>query len=238
MRILLGLTAAGLIALGAQGAQAAILFSDTFAGEPDPGPNGSLNYTGFQNFNVIDGFVDLLETPNSYVVTGTDNFVDLDGSGNVGGQLQTKSSFNFSSGSLVTLSFLASGNQRNSVADNLFGGFDFGPMAPTFSFIAFSGFDSFTQSSNQLLGIDTSVAGAQPYLPYTLSFRSTTAGSFTGVFGTGNGMAGSDNEGPIFDNVLITAIPEPQTWGLMILGFAAVGHTLRSRKRRLVPVRA
>lgn len=233
MRVLVGLSVAGLIALGAQGAHAVTLFSDTFVGEPAPGAAGLLNYTGFDNFNVIDGFVDLLDVPNIYGITGTDKFVDLDGSGGVGGQLETKGSFNFSAGSLVTLSFLASGNQRNANADNLFGGFDFGAALPTFSFIAFTGFDSATPTGTQLLGIDTSVAGFQPYTPYSLSFRSNSAGSFTAVFGTGNGMAGSDNEGPILDNVLITAIPEPETWGLMILGFAVAGHALRRRRSAL-----
>lgn len=232
MRVLAVLSTAGLLALSAQTTQAASLFFESFAGEPAPGPAGSLNYTGFDNFNVIDGYVDLLDTPNIYGITGTDLFVDLDGSGGVGGQLETKSSFNFDAGQLVTLSFLASGNQRNATPDNLFGGFDFGASLPTFTFISYTGFETATPTGAQLLGIDTSVAGNQAYSPYSLSFRSSSAGSFTAVFGTGTGLPGSDNEGPILDNISITAVPEPATWGLMIMGFGAIGCAVRSSRRR------
>jgi hypothetical protein len=45
------------------------------------------------------------------------------------------------------------------------------------------------------------------------SFRATSTGSF------------SSNPAPA-----ITVVPEPQTWGLMIVGFAMVGATLRRRK--------
>ena len=238
MRVLAVLSAAGLLAFGAGGAHAALLFTDTFAAEPAPGPAGSLNYSSFANFNVVDGFVDLLDTPNIYGITGTDIFVDLDGSGGVGGQLETKMSFNFDAGELVTLSFIASGNQRNATSDNLFGGFDFGAALPTFAFIGFTGFDNATPTGAQLLGIDTSVAGFQPYTPYSLSFRALSSGSFTAVFGTGSGLGGSDNEGPIFDNVSITAVPEPGTWAMMILGFAGVGAALRNRRRRSARIAA
>lgn len=239
MRVLVGLSAAGLIALSASMAQAGTLFSDTFASEPAPGATGSLNYTTFNNFTVIDGYVDLLDTPNTYGITGTDIFVDLDGSGGEGGQIETKNSFNFNAGQLVTLSFDASGNQRNANADNLFGGFDFGAALPVFSFIGFSGFESANPIGSQLLGIDTNVPGLQKtYTLYSLSFRAQSAGSFTAVFGTGNGSSGSDNEGPILDNVSITAVPEPATWAMLIMGFAGVGAALRRRSGRLTRVTA
>jgi hypothetical protein len=45
------------------------------------------------------------------------------------------------------------------------------------------------------------------------SFRATSTGSF------------SSDPAP-----LVTVVPEPQTWGLMIVGFAMVGATLRRRK--------
>jgi hypothetical protein len=34
-------------------------------------------------------------------------------------------------------------------------------------------------------------------------------------------------------SVTDTAVPEPSTWALMILGFGSVGTMLRSRRRRL-----
>jgi len=37
--------------------------------------------------------------------------------------------------------------------------------------------------------------------------------------------------GPALDNVTVTAVPEPSTWAMMILGFAGVGYmTYRRRK--------
>jgi hypothetical protein len=56
--------------------------------------------------------------------------------------------------------------------------------------------------------------------------------TFSIVF-TVNGLAG----GPLtVDNTVVVgagAVPEPATWGLMILGFAAVGAGLRNRRRRV-----
>ena len=40
------------------------------------------------------------------------------------------------------------------------------------------------------------------------------------------------------DNISITAVPEPTTWGLMILGFGAAGAALRTSRRRMALVRA
>ena len=40
-----------------------------------------------------------------------------------------------------------------------------------------------------------------------------------------------DQFGPVLDNVSISAIPEPATWGLMIAGFAFTGTLVRRRSR-------
>lgn len=37
------------------------------------------------------------------------------------------------------------------------------------------------------------------------------------------------------DNFAINAVPEPATWALMLLGFGAVGFTMRRRRNTLVP---
>lgn len=42
----------------------------------------------------------------------------------------------------------------------------------------------------------------------------------------------NDPYGPALDNVSISAVPEPATWGLMILGFGAIGAFLRRRAPR------
>jgi hypothetical protein len=37
---------------------------------------------------------------------------------------------------------------------------------------------------------------------------------------------------PIFDDVTISAVPEPSTWAMMILGFAGVGFMAYRRKSK------
>lgn len=51
--------------------------------------------------------------------------------------------------------------------------------------------------------------------PITLAFQSTGAGGGVDV---------------ILDNVSIAAVPEPATWGLMLLGIFGMGATLRARR--------
>ena len=48
--------------------------------------------------------------------------------------------------------------------------------------------------------------------------------------------ATQDAFGPALDNVSVSAIPEPATWAMMIIGFGAVGAV--ARRRRLAPVAA
>jgi hypothetical protein len=59
------------------------------------------------------------------------------------------------------------------------------------------------------------------------SFRSLGTG------GPGQGLDGSTTGNVLLGNLLLTptAVPEPATWGLMLLGFAGIGVALRRRKR-------
>jgi choice-of-anchor C domain-containing protein len=60
----------------------------------------------------------------------------------------------------------------------------------------------------------------------TLTFLSTTAGySGNSTYPTAFG--------PALDNVSVTAVPEPSTWAMMILGFLGVGLASYRRKREL-----
>ncbi len=54
-----------------------------------------------------------------------------------------------------------------------------------------------------------------------------TAGSTTTTlaFFSGNDTA----SGPALDNVSVTAVPEPATWAMMLVGFGAIGGTMRRR---------
>ena len=72
-------------------------------------------------------------------------------------------------------------------------------------------------------GVD-GAPGTNPGTPYTVSF---VAG------GSSMQLALSQFSGteasPIIDNIVISAVPEPATWGMMIAGFGLVGGVMRRR---------
>lgn len=57
----------------------------------------------------------------------------------------------------------------------------------------------------------------------------TTGGALTfNAFGTSDGFGG------YLDNITVSQVPEPATWGLMIAGFAMVGAVARRRRSATV----
>jgi hypothetical protein len=59
---------------------------------------------------------------------------------------------------------------------------------------------------------------------YRLDTGLLSNGSYTLTFiGNGSGSFGG--------NVSFSAVPEPATWGMMLLGFGAVGYAMRRRRR-------
>ncbi|KQS04538.1 hypothetical protein ASG11_09985 [Sphingomonas sp. Leaf357] len=105
----------------------------------------------------------------------------------------------------------------------------------TFNFAApITSFGANFASLNNGSPLRTSVTiGGQTFGPVAepsfLGFTSTTA--FNSVIFTVNGGAGTDDNFGL-DNLRYTAaaVPEPATWGLMILGFGMIGAAARSRK--------
>lgn len=83
------IVAAGLIA--ASGARAAPLLSDNF--DAENGGKAQLNYTGFANFNVSTGSVDLIGNGSFDAYPGNGLYVDLAGTSNEFGALSTKTFF-------------------------------------------------------------------------------------------------------------------------------------------------
>ncbi len=62
-----------------------------------------------------------------------------------------------------------------------------------------------------------------------------STGTFTAKAGDKVSFAAqgtSESYGGYLDNIRITAVPEPATWGLMIVGFGAIGASIRSTRRR------
>ncbi len=100
----------------------------------------ALNYAGFANWNVSNGTVDLIG-PGFYSYCGATRCVDLDGSTQDAGDLQTKD--NFAAGT-YELSFRLAGNQRgNSANDGVL--VTFGDLSENFSKAAFDPFELITR---------------------------------------------------------------------------------------------
>ena len=92
---------------------AGIIFESNFDTEAGPAGSSALNYTGFTNWTVSDGTVDVVATSNPWGITcagGTGKCVDLDGSTGDAGKL-TSDMLSLAAGDYL-LSFDISGNQR------------------------------------------------------------------------------------------------------------------------------
>lgn len=85
---------------------------------------------------------------------------------------------------------------------------------------------------NDLLTRDYNVTGAGS--PYNVSFNSTGKFGNVWLIGAANSIAGTTDQytdGFKLSSILInTAVPEPSTWVLMLLGFAAIGFVVRRQR--------
>jgi hypothetical protein len=97
-----------LVLMGTQIAFAAPIFQDNFNSEN--GGGGALNYTGFANWTVSNGTVDLIGNGYFDFYPGNGLYVDLDGSTFQAGTLSTKMSF---APGTYLLSFDLGGNDRD-----------------------------------------------------------------------------------------------------------------------------
>lgn len=240
MRSQVAFCAAALAAVIGSGAAsragATTIFNDNFDEELIPaGSTWIMNDNSFTNFNVVGGgTVDLLTAGNPFGLTGSGtnssgNFVDLDGSTDHGGFLQTKQAFSFNAGDTVTLSVDVGGNERSGT-DGLFAGFQFAG-APAITNLTASGLGNFTMANDQILGT-AQLASTAPFQTYSISFTAISAGSINALVGTDS----ADNVGPLLDHVILsdlsTAVPEPAAWAFLITGFGAIGALMRRDRRR------
>lgn len=222
MRILASLVAAAVLAMPAS---AVTLFSQNF----DTTPVGN-NKTTVPGFTVAGG-VDLINSGSGGITCAgaIGRCIDLVGSPNVGSI--TSNTINFTGGNLITVSFALSGNQRSNSADTFNFALNF--TAPeNILLTSSSGFTPGYGSTGVVsgFGLYSEVVGrTRPFLNYVLSFRPSSAGSLQLFFGV---TGANDARGPILDNVLVesAAVPEPNTWAMLLAGFTFVG--LASRRRR------
>lgn len=190
----------------ATSAQAAVVFSDNFDSYAQQlsVTNAVLASTGWTNGN--SGTVDIIAYPNPWGLPASSSgqYVDLGGSNDILGRLQTIQSF--AAGNYV-LSFSLAGTQR--IPDNTTT-VKLGNWSQNIFLPANGSFQTYT------FGVSTTGG--------VLSFEDTAQSPNTGYNGLGN-------VGNLLDNVVLStaAVPEPSTWALMIAGFAVVGLGLRRR---------
>jgi Glycosyl hydrolase family 9/FG-GAP-like repeat len=148
-----------------------ILLSDNFNTENSS--LGQYNYNQLANWSVVDGTVDLLGVGFAQdLLPGNGLYLDLDGTSNNAGRLESKSLFSFNAGDQITLSFDLAGSQRgdsNSVTVVLGGLYA----------------ETFTRNSSD------------PFTKITRSFSVGAATKGKLVFD----HAGGDNLGLLLDNV-------------------------------------
>jgi hypothetical protein len=108
-------------------------------------------------------------------------------------------------------------------------GFDFGAFGNGSQSLNVGLFDSDTNA--QLTSFTVTDIGSADldtlFQAYTGSF--TAIGALTRLSFSISGQP-SGNVDALLDNVAVNAVPEPGTWAMMLVGFGAVGYSLRRRK--------
>ena len=155
---------------------------------------------GVNGWTVTDGTVDLIGPYFYDFIPGNGNYIDLDGSTGSTGLL--KNLVGLTGGIQYALTFSLAGNQRG-YADS-FVNVHIGDVDQTFG-----------RASSDL------------FATFSLLFTPTETGDYSfGFLDTTKG----DNVGALLDNVSVTAVPEPETYALMLAGLGLIGFSARRRK--------
>lgn len=226
MRFIHALAASAAITM-ATPASAATVFTDGFEGD-----SPALTVTTLDNWTLTGGVsVDVVGSPNAFSIGVTPpasgNVIDLDGTPGPA-TITSIQSFLFNAGDLVTFSFDVGGAQRGSIADNFQAILFLDPSLV--SGLTGTGLTSTGLGSNaNSVFSSVSIPGSTAFTTSSISFIATGAGSLQMAFGT----TSADNIGPLLDNVRldVSAVPEPATWAMMLLGLGFVGGAMRSRRR-------
>lgn len=187
--------------------QCSTLFSENFNGLTP-----SLTATSVGGFSAINGTnVDILGGPvfgSLCAAPESGNCVDLNGTGgNSQGVLSSNSAFSLTPGVTYTLSFDLIGSGRGVTSSTTV---SFGPYSKTFTL-------SSSDVSSGIVSVPVSVSS-----PTTanLKFASNTAGNMGALLDD----VVLTSDGPAADHASDSAmVPEPMSWGLMLLALAALG---------------
>jgi hypothetical protein len=68
--------------------------------------------------------------------------------------------------------------------------------------------------------------------PQTFNWNGLNAILFTSVGGVANPNVNSTGKQFVIDDIDVSAVPEPATWAMMLIGFGAVGFSMRSARRQ------
>ncbi len=194
------------LSMGSTLTQAAV-FSDNFNSyntQLDWNPQNGWYY-GLVGDELTHGDVDVIGSiPGDFfnLVPGNGNYIDLDGS--AGGTLVALNhGISLIGGQTYTLSFDLAGNHRDGNED--FVTAHFGEAFATFGIGSSSAFNS-----------------------HALNFTPGSDGIYSFGFADSNTW-GNNNVGALLDNVTVTAVPEPETYALLLGGLALIGFSARRR---------
>jgi hypothetical protein len=204
------LLVAVLAVLAPRSASAATILFDNF--DSENGGVGQLNYSGFANFSVSAGTVDLIGftgvgAPLFDVAPGNGLYVDLDGS-TLDAGLMLADPLVLPAG-IYSLSFDLAGNNRNATDETVL----FALLGPGVFVL-----DSIT------------MGGTDPFTTFSYPFTLLSGGAIFFAF-QNEPVIGGDNIGALLDNVHLQTVPEPAM--LLLLGMAALGLAARARRKRM-----
>jgi hypothetical protein len=194
--------ALALVAGAASANAAVVVFQDNF--DTENGGVSQLNYTGFANWTVSNGTVDLVGVGGPWDYwPGNGLYVDMDGTSLDAGRMLS-ANIGVTAGSTYVLSYQLAGNRRINSSDSVTVQVLLGPLV------------------NRLVSLNPN----DPFTTYTDTFTAAATGfvnlSFEG--------AGGDNFGMFLDNVKVVKVPEPGALALVGLGLVGLARLRRQRR--------